>query len=121
MAVLAQVDTVLLRAPLQAPAKRGFAAAFDPVHRLAEQSPGFGWRLADGDGRAPFVEGPDGVRMVDVSGWRCYEALHAFVHRSTHGALLRRRARWCLAQGAPATCLWWAGDDVRSDVGTRGR
>ena len=116
MAVLAQVDTVLLRAPLDAPEMRGFAAAFDPVYLLAERSPGFVWRLRDGVGRAPVVQGPDGLRMVNVSLWQSYEALHAFVYRSTHGALLRRRARWCLPQEAPATCLWWVPEDLRPDV-----
>ena len=116
MALLAQVDTVLLRAPLDAPGMSGFAAAFDPVYRLAEQTPGFVWRLRDETDRAPVVEGPDGLRMVNVSLWRSYEALHGFVYRSVHGALLQRRARWCLPQQIPVTCLWWVGDDARPDV-----
>ena len=117
MAVLAQVDAVLLRAPLTSPEMRGFAAAFDPVNRLAEQSPGFVWRLQE-DGRAPVRcdEATGGALLVNVSTWTSYEALHDFVYRSRHGALLRHRARWCLPHSEPGTALWWADDDARPDV-----
>jgi Domain of unknown function (DUF3291) len=80
-------------------------------------------RSGRGAGRArvrrrvrPGVEGADGVRVVDASLWSDYEAVHAFVHRSSHGVLLRRRARWCLPQEPPTTCLWLVDDDVRPDV-----
>ncbi len=117
MVVLAQVDAVLLRAPLSSPEMCGFAAAFDPVNRLAERSPGFVWRLQE-DGRAPVRpdDSTGGALMVNVSTWTSYEALHDFVYRSQHGALLRSRARWCLPQGEAGTALWWAGDAARPDV-----
>ena len=117
MAVLAQVDAVLLREPLTAPAMRGFAAALDPVNLLAEQSPGFVWRLQE-DGRAPLRrdDATGGAVLVNVSTWTDYEALHAFVYRSRHGALLRHRARWCLPQTDAGTALWWVEDDAHPDV-----
>ena len=42
---LAQANVAALRAPLDDPAMRDFVAALGPVHRLAEGSDGFVWRL----------------------------------------------------------------------------
>ena len=39
-----------LRAALDSPELAAFVAALDPVNALAEQSPGFVWRLKAGDG-----------------------------------------------------------------------
>ena len=41
-----------LRAALDAPELAAFVAALDPVNALAEQSPGFVWRLKTGDGNS---------------------------------------------------------------------
>ena len=114
-ALLAQVNVALLRAPLDASGMAGFAAAFDPVNRVAERSPGFVWRLQDG-GHAPVVEDGAGLWFVNVSLWRSYEDLHAFTYRSQHGALLRHRARWCRPTPPPSTALWWVADDDRPDA-----
>jgi Domain of unknown function (DUF3291) len=106
---LAEVNVFRLRAPLDSATMRGFAAAADPVYRLAESTPGFRWRLP-GPHRV-VADGPSG-QLVSVSVWDSYEALHAFTYRSLHGGLLRRRAEWFLPTPQPSTALWWvsAGD-----------
>jgi hypothetical protein len=95
----------------------GFVAAVDPVDRLAEESPGFVWRLPATHstgltlhtaGRSPLI--------VNLSVWRSYEALHAFVYRSPHGRLLTRRGRWVLPLRQPSTALWWVRVDDQPDV-----
>ena len=45
---LAQVNVARMRDGLDTPAMHGFVAALDPMYRLAEESPGFVWRLRDG-------------------------------------------------------------------------
>jgi hypothetical protein len=106
--LLAQVNVALMRAGLDAPEMGGFVAALDPVYRMAEESRGFVWRLRDpGGGHRPVTS--DG-QVVNVSVWRDYDALHAFVYRSGHGAFVKDRQRWFRPTPQPSTALWWIAD-----------
>ncbi len=105
---LAQVNVARLRAPLESEDLAGFRAVVDPVGRLAEQSPGFVWRLESGHRDRPVVRTDQNFpTVVNVSVWESYEALHAFTYRSAHGAFVRRRAEWFLPTPQPSTALWW--------------
>jgi len=110
VALLAQVNVARMRGTLDSAEMSGFVAALDPVYRLAEESPGFVWRLRDGGGGHVVVSD---LMVVNVSVWRGYEQLHAFVYRSHHGALVKRRDRWFLPTPQPSTALWWIADDHR--------
>ena len=104
---LAQANVARQRAPLSSPVMGEFALALDPVYRVAEQSPGFVWRLVSGERHGVAVV-EDGMPLtVNLSVWESYEALHAFVYRGPHGGYLRRRARWFLPGPQPSTVLWW--------------
>jgi Domain of unknown function (DUF3291) len=85
-----------------------FVVALDPVNHLADTSPGFVWRLAAQESHGATTVEEDGVALVlNLSVWESYEALHAFVYRSPHGAYVRRRARWFDPVPQPSTALWW--------------
>src|SRR5690348_7447355 len=106
-AELAECNVALMRSDSDA-AMRGFHAALDPVHRLAEASPGFVWRLRSGLDHRPVTHDTGrGVLVVNVSVWTSYEALHAFTYRGVHGGLVRRRAQWFLPTGQRSIVLWW--------------
>ncbi|MGH3913589.1 MAG: DUF3291 domain-containing protein [Pseudonocardiaceae bacterium] len=114
---LAQVNVAVMRAPLSDPSMAAFVAAFDPVARLAEESPGFVWHLRSTSGHT-VVTGENGIdQVVNLSVWRNYENLHEFIYRSNHGQLLLRRKRWFLSMPQPSTALWWvpAGERPRLD------
>jgi hypothetical protein len=110
---LAQVNVALMRAPLDDPVMAGFAHAFDAVARLAEESPGFVWRLPTGH---EVVTDADGQQVVNVSVWQTYRNLHGFVYRSVHGRMLLRRQQWFLPTRQPSTALWWLPDGSRPSV-----
>jgi len=54
---LAQVNVSRARAGLEEPVMGGFLAAVDPLDRLAEQAPGFVWRLRSGHASGVTVTG----------------------------------------------------------------
>jgi hypothetical protein len=111
---LAQVNVARMRAAPDSPIVAGFMAAVDPVYRMAEDSPGFVWRLRGPDGHMPTCrDDAQGWLIVNVSVWDSYEALHRFVYRSRHGGLVRRRAEWFRSTPQPSTALWWVPDDHR--------
>lgn len=103
---LAEVNVARLRADLDSPMLAGFVAAVDGINLLAEASGGFVWRLRAAHGAVSTIEG-DPRLVVNLSVWESYEALHAFVYRSRHGGLVRRRADWFEPVPQPSTALWW--------------
>jgi hypothetical protein len=114
---LAQANVARQRGPLDSPLMRGFVVALDPVNRIAERSPGFVWRLrsSESHGATTLRDGPAPI-IVNLSVWESYEALHAYVYRSPHGAYLRRRARWFEPVAQPSTVLWWVEAGERPTV-----
>lgn len=93
-----------------------FAAAFDPVSRLARSSPGFLWQLRSHTGHVIQPDDSGRQIFVNVSVWESYEDLHAFVYRSGHGPYLRHRSRWFLPTQQPSTVLWWVDADERPNA-----
>jgi hypothetical protein len=113
---LAQVNVAVLRAPLADPSMAALVAAFDPVARLAEDSPGFVWRLPAVSGHTVVTDENGAEQVVNLSVWRDYENLHEFVYRSGHGRLLLHRDRWFRATPQPSTALWWVSAGDRPDI-----
>ena len=105
---LAQVNVARLRAPVDDPSMREFAAGVAPIHRLAATSTGFVWQLRTDDGHGVCVQPSEGGPVfVNLTVWRDYDCLHAFTYRSAHADFLKRRSRWFTATPQPSTALWW--------------
>ena len=106
---LAQVNIGRFRAPIDSPAMEGFRARLDPVNALADQSPGFVWRLQTEDGNATAVrpyEGDD-LMAINLSVWETLESLRQFVYKSHHVESLRNREQWFEPIPGPILALWW--------------
>ena len=116
VAELAQVNVAVMRGSIDSPVMAGFAFAFDAVARLAEESPGFVWRLSDAGGHITVTTDGGHAQVVNVSVWRDYPSLHRFVYRSLHGGILGRRREWFLPAPQPSTALWWVDDGHRPSV-----
>lgn len=105
---LAQVNIARLLAPLDSPQLVGFVARLDEINALADDSPGFVWRLQTPEGDATQLRVfPDDSIIVTMSVWASLEALKAFVYRSRHTELLRQRAQWFEHLSTPTYALWW--------------
>ncbi|HLZ87564.1 MAG TPA: DUF3291 domain-containing protein [Puia sp.] len=92
---LAQVNVGRILGPMESPVMVEFAANLDRINAIAEGSPGFVWRLKDGSNNAtsiPVTE--DRFLLVNLSVWRSIDDLFAYVYRSDHKDILRRRAEW---------------------------
>ncbi len=97
-----------LRAPLESPELAAFVAALDPVNALADQAPGFVWRLQTeaGDASALRIFGDDTL-LVNMSTWRSLVAMTDYVYRSAHAAIMRRRREFALPIVEAHAALWW--------------
>lgn len=105
---LAQVNIMRLRAALDSPELAPFVAALDPVNALAEQAPGFVWRLKASDGNSTSIRiFDDPTLIVNMSTWRSLEALTDYAYRSAHTEIMRRRREFALPIADAYLALWW--------------
>ena len=105
---LAQANIGRLRAPIDDPIMDGFRTQLDPVNALADQSPGFVWRLQTEDGNAMAIRPfPDDRMAINMSVWESLESLQQFVYRGDHVTSLRARKEWFEPIEGPILVLWW--------------
>lgn len=113
---LAEVNVALARAPLDTPVMAGFLKAFDDVNWLADQSPGFVWRLLPQHGAVTFGPLGDDEVIVTLSVWTDFASLQQYVYRSGHALFMQRRQRWFVPVGSFTTALWWVAEGERPNV-----
>lgn len=106
---LAQINIARARAPLDDPQMADFVAQLDAINMLAEQSPGFVWRLQAEDGSSSsYIHAFDDERLlVNMSVWESIETLHQYVYRSRHNQVFRDRKKWFEPHDGPYLALWW--------------
>lgn len=105
---VAQINIARMRAPLDDPMMADFVAQLAQVNALADETPGFVWRLADASGNAATdIQAFDDERiLVNMSVWESIEALHEFSYRGRHADVLRDRGKW-FEPGSTRMVLWW--------------
>jgi heme-degrading monooxygenase HmoA len=114
---LAQVNIGRARGEMSDPVMAGFAARLEEINALADRSPGFVWRLQTEDGDATAVRPYDDDRMmINLSVWRDLDSLRAYVYRTDHAAVMRRRREWFERLDRIFVALWWVPAGHRPSV-----
>lgn len=104
---LAQINIGRLKTPMDAPETAGFADNLDRINALAETQSGFVWRLTgEGNNATDIHMFDDPLHLLNMSVWTDLDALAAFVYRSDHRGVMRRRAEW-FHKMELFMCLWW--------------
>jgi hypothetical protein len=105
---LAQANIGRLRAPLDDPMISGFVSRLAEINALADESPGFVWRLQTENGNATSIRAyDDDLVIFNLSVWETPEQWHDFVFRSSHRDLLRLRTHWFERFDGPYSVMWW--------------
>ncbi|MCB1050674.1 MAG: DUF3291 domain-containing protein [Acidobacteria bacterium] len=105
---LAQMNIASALAPLDDPKMAGFMAQLDYINALADQAPGFVWRLQSESGNATDVAAYDDPSVVvNMSVWESIEALHSYTYQSDHMSVLRDRKQWFAKHSGFYSVLWW--------------
>ncbi|MFT3734758.1 MAG: DUF3291 domain-containing protein [Rhodocyclaceae bacterium] len=113
---LAQLNIATMKAPLDSPVMADFVANIDRINALAEQSPGFVWRLKDEHGDATAIRPFGDDVIVNLSVWKDVAALSDFAFKSGHVDILRRRREWFEKMAEAYAVLWWVPAGHRPDV-----
>lgn len=88
-----------------------FENNLDRVNAVADRSEGFVWRMTNEAMEASHLD-PDGAlngnpRIAStLSVWKSSEALINFVHKTIHGAFLKRRQEWFEQSEGPRYVIW---------------
>lgn len=105
-----------MKAPLESPAMADFVGNLERINALAEQSPGFVWRLQSGEGDATAFRPLGESVLVNVSVWADVPSLARYVYRTAHVEIMRRRREWFESMETSQTVLWWAPAGHRPSV-----
>lgn len=108
---LAQLNIGTLQAAIDDPKIAGFKNNLDRINALAEESPGFVWRLKDESNNATGIETPfPGYVIANMSVWRDLESLRVYTYKSAHAPFIRRRGEWFNEHPGRHMVLWWIDD-----------
>lgn len=105
---LCQVNIGLAKAPMDDPIMHGFASQLDRINQLADNSPGFVWRLQSDSGNATDIllyENP--LMLYNMSVWESIDALFEYTYHSDHTAVMVHRKQWFNPMSGPYMALWW--------------
>ena len=87
-----------------------FVDFIEPVNKLAEESPGFVWRLTDDAGRSSSYITTDifnASMAVNLSIWEDIPSLQQFLYHTVHSYFLRNKKKWFNLSGPSKVVLWW--------------
>jgi hypothetical protein len=105
---LAQVNIGRVRGPMDSEIMYGFASRLAEINALADNAPGFVWRLQSDSGDATSIHVyDDEMLLINMSVWENVEALFEYTYRSDHVQLLRGRAEWFERLESHHMAMWW--------------
>ena len=105
---LAQINIGRLVAPYGDPRVQPFFDALDRVNLLAEESPGFVWRLkGEGNNATDLQPAADPLPIPNTSVWVDAVSLFQFVYRTAHTEVIIRRREFFERFEGSYQALWW--------------
>ena len=89
-----------------------FSKSLNEVYGLAENHPGFIWRISDNQSALQLSDlGFDKLISSTVSVWKDIESLEDYTYNSLHGLYLKRSSEWFQKIDGPQLVIW----NVESD------
>ncbi|MES2149661.1 MAG: DUF3291 domain-containing protein [Pseudomonadota bacterium] len=113
---LAQLNVGLMRGPIDSPVMAEFVANLERINALAEQSPGYVWRLKTGEGNATALSPLGADVIINMSVWRDVAALNDYVYQTAHVEIMKRRKEWFERFKEAYLVLWWVARGHRPSV-----
>lgn len=105
---IAQINIARMLGPIDDPVMVDFVAQLAPVNALADESPGFVWRLQSDSGDATAIKiYDDDMVIINLTVWESVDELREYVYKGAHHAVLRDRKRWFEKFDGPYYALWW--------------
>ncbi len=114
---IAQLNIAKMKADLDDPIMKDFVDNLDGVNGIADNSPGFVWRLETEEGDATTLRlFDDNMLLVNMSVWESIDDLKNFVYESFHIEILKRKNEWFNKFDGMYQVLWWVNAGTIPDV-----
>ncbi|WP_317931779.1 DUF3291 domain-containing protein [Halioxenophilus sp. WMMB6] len=105
---IAQINIAKAKAEMDSDIMLGFVERLDEINSLADESPGFVWRLQSEDGDSTAIRVfDDPLLLINMSVWEDIESLKTYVYRTAHVDLIRDRDAWFNKTQTAHQALWW--------------
>lgn len=105
---LAQINIAYSRAAREDTIMKGFVDRLDEINGIADNSPGFVWRLQTEEGDATTIQAfEDPLLLVNMSVWEDIDSLKNYVYKSLHVELIQDRDEWFTKIQESHQALWW--------------
>lgn len=114
---LAQLNIAQMKYSWDSKEMDDFNRQLDPVNAVADQSPGFVWRLESDEGNAiEYQIFDDPGYLVNMSVWESLEYLNQFVRVPIHMDVMKSRMQWFEKMESASMVLWWVPAGHHPDV-----
>ena len=109
---IAQFNIAEAKGKMDNPIMTDFIANTDRINALADESPGFVWRLVgeDDDDSYSIKAFDSEYMLVNMSVWKDRESLFTFVYKSAHLEIFRRKKEWFKKMPKMHMVLWYVED-----------
>ncbi|MBX2829140.1 MAG: DUF3291 domain-containing protein [Flavobacteriaceae bacterium] len=106
---LAQFNIAEALDNMDSPVMADFVNNIDRINALADEYPGFIWRLKsdDSDHAYDIQAYEDDAMLVNMSVWKDKESLFQFVYQSGHVEIFKRRKEWFSKMMKMHMVLWY--------------
>lgn len=90
---IAQINVAQAKFPLEDARMAGFTDNLDRISALADESPGFVWRMKEEERTEEdvFIEN---LVVVNMSVWENIDSLYAYVYQTAHVEIFKGRKEW---------------------------
>ncbi|MES1196372.1 MAG: DUF3291 domain-containing protein, partial [Steroidobacter sp.] len=113
---LAQLNIAIMKYSLDTPEMKDFVDNLDHINALADNAPGFVWRMQDEAGDATSLRPLGDSTLVNMSVWKDVESLNNYVYRTAHVEIMKRRKEWFDRMKEAHFVLWWVRAGHRPDI-----
>jgi hypothetical protein len=113
---LAQLNIARLANELDHPDLKPFVDNLDPVNAVADEAPGFVWRLVEDNGNATGLRPWGRTIIVNLSVWTDLVSLESYVYGAAHAAVLRQRRMFFTPMPQDSVVLWWVPEGHLPDL-----
>jgi len=105
---LAQLNIARPKFPMDSFGMADFVNNIEPINTIAENSPGFIWRLKDDTGNATSIHiFNDPGLIVNMSVWQDIASLKQFMFKTHHIDFLKRKKEWFVPLDCASYVMWW--------------
>lgn len=114
---LAEINIGYARYSTDAPDMKDFLSRLNEINLLAEQSPGFVWRLQTDEGNAIDIHVFDDDKvLINLSVWKSIVDLKKYIYEGAHLEMLKLKDQWFEKIDTAYYALWWIPEGHQPDI-----